>query len=192
MPRYSNEQIIEMLKNLAERLGQTSLSKTDISSVISVSNVYGRFGNIGNALEAAGLERTDPAAHFRNRGQQLEDGELFSALYRVESSIGHEPGFNECSVHCKYSVRPYKQRFGKWSEVLAHYRKWKSENDNLLPSLISDTANNGDDFSSMNGNEKIAQTSPRALPIGTSRKKAPEQFYGEPHSCPKQRWRKLD
>lgn len=180
MARYSNEQITEMLKNLAEKLGQTSLSKKDISTVISTSTVANRFGSVGNALEAAGLERTDCAAHFRDRGQQIENGELFAALYRVESSIGHEPGYNNCSAHCEYSVRPYTQRFGKWSEVLAHYRKWKSENEQLLPSLALDTPDNGDDFSSTNGNEKIAQISPRALAIGTSKKKAPEQFYGEP------------
>lgn len=180
MARYTNEQITEILKNLAERLGQTSLSKKDISSVISVSTVCARFGNIGNALEAAGLEKTDPAAHFRGRGHQIEDSELFAALYRVEHSLGKEPGFNDCSAHCEYSVRPYRQRFGNWSEVLAHYRKWKSENEQLLPSLASDTPENGDGFSFMNGKEKITQTSPRALPIGTSKKKAPEQFYGEP------------
>lgn len=180
MPRYSNEQITEMLKNLAERLGQTSLSTKDISSVISVSTVKQRFGNIGNALEAAGLERIEPGANFRGKGRQIEDSELFGALYKVECTIAHEPRYNDCSAYCEYSVRPYTQRFGKWSEVLAHYRKWKSENEQLLPSLASDTPDNGDGFSSMNGNEKIVQPSPRALPIGTSKKKAPEQFYGEP------------
>jgi|GEM_PF-2505830 len=95
MPRYTNEQIVEMLKNLAERLGQQSLSKNEIASVISPSTITGRFGNIGNALEAAGLQRVESAAHFRGRGLQIENDALFRGLYTVENKIGHEPGYNE-------------------------------------------------------------------------------------------------
>jgi hypothetical protein len=87
MIRYSKEQIIETLKNLAERLQQNSLSTKDIASVISVSTVAGKFGNIGNALEAAGLERKGLGDNFRGRGRQIEDGNLFQALHAIEKML---------------------------------------------------------------------------------------------------------
>ncbi len=179
MPRYSNEQIIEMLKNLAERLGQTSLSKKEIDSVIPGSTVARRFGNIGNALEAAGLERVAPADHLR-RGPQIADEELFQALYEVECKVDHEPRYNDCSAHCRYSVTPYTQRFGKWADVRARYRKWKSENEHLLSVIPSAKSEDNGDQSTVNGDKERVEVHPTVLPIGTSKKKAPEQFYGEP------------
>jgi hypothetical protein len=180
MPRYSNEQIIEILKNLAERLGQTTLSKKDVASIIPTSTVSGRFGNIGNALEAAGLRRKEACSHFRERGVQIEENELFAALYKVECTIGHEPGCNECSAHCEYSLKPYRNRFGKWSNVLSHYRKWKLESEQLLPSLALGTCGNSEGDFPLNAEEKAEQTLPGGLPISIRKEKAPNQFDGEP------------
>lgn len=178
MPRYSNEQIIEMLKNLAESLGQKSLSTKDVNSVISASTVEYRFGNIGNALEAAGLERIVPGANFRSRGPQIEDNDLFRALYEVELLFDHEPRSTECAAKCKYSVAPYRRRFGKWADVLAHYRKWKSENGRSLPSAPSQNA--VDDGNVEDDRSEDGAVPAPVLSVGTSNKKTPGQFYGEP------------
>jgi hypothetical protein len=180
MTRYSNEQIIETLKNLAERLGQKSLSKKDIASVIPPSTVNNRFGNIGNALEAAGLERIASGENFKGRGNKLTDEDLFKALYEVETRIGREPGFSDCSSQCQYSVTPYIRRFGKWPDVRAYYRKWKSENEHMLPAVLSQETTKGNNESGRNGNGEKVEVRMSMPPTGTSKKKAPEQFYGEP------------
>jgi hypothetical protein len=180
MTRYSNDQIIETLKNLAERLGQKRLSKKDVAAVISTSTVANRFGNLGNALEAAGLERTASGENFKGKGPRITDEDLFKALYEVETRIGREPGFTDCSSKCRYSVKPYIRRFGKWPDVRARYKKWKSENESMLPSILShETTNDGEESVRNGKGEKVEVRTPMPS-IGTSKKKAPEQFYGEP------------
>ena len=59
MPRkkHSKESIITTLKNLAATLKKDTLSKQDVSKILSVSCVSNYFGSLENALEAAGLRR---------------------------------------------------------------------------------------------------------------------------------------
>jgi hypothetical protein len=178
--RHSNEQIIEMLKNLAGNLGKQSLSKGDVASVIPVSTVTSRFGSIGNALEAAGLTRTEPGANFRGQGCKINDHELFQALLELEGQIGHEPGFNECSAHNKYSVMPYKQRFGKWPDVIAFYRKWKLEKKPVLPTISSQDSEHADKEAPEYRCVDTTAFPDTVSPVGANKKKVPQQFYGEP------------
>jgi len=98
-----------------------------VAKVLSVSSVAYHFGSLGNALEAAGLERTCSHDHFKGRGNILSNDELFQSLLNVENKLGHEPGYRENQAHGKYSEQPFKKRFGKWKDVLAHYRKWKAD-----------------------------------------------------------------
>ena len=129
MPKFTKAKIIEILQNLSKQLKKRNLAKKDVAGIISLSTINHYFGNLGNALDAAGLERTRSGDNFRNRGLILDNFSLFQALYDVELKIKKEPGYNDCSAYCKYSPRPYKKRFGKWPDVLAHYRKWKSEHE---------------------------------------------------------------
>lgn len=170
MSKETKDQIIEILKNLAEQLGKKTLSQKEILKVIPISNINYHFGNVGNALDSAGLIRKAPGEHFKGQKKKLSDEQLFEALYSLEQKIGKEPGYNDNSANGEYSVRPYTQRFGKWIDVLSHYRKWKMENnknispinsDNLtikIPSLIRKSKNLSIDLS----------------------KTVPQQFYGEP------------
>jgi len=181
MPKYSNEDMIGILKNLSDQLGRKNLSKKDVQTVISVSTVQNRFGNLGNALEAAGLERNDPTAHLRGNSLQIADSDLFTALYQVEIQIGREPGFNDCSAKCQYSVKPYRRRFGnKWADVLAHYRKWKLENEHTLASISTPEAPN---LGETNETEMTDDRPTICVPsraTGAGRRKSPAQLYGEP------------
>ena len=130
--RHTRETILETLKNLAERLGKKVLSKQDVQPHLPVSSIRYHFGSLGNALEAAGLERTDPAEHLRGRGPVLSDDQLMEALYELETRIGHEPRFTECSLGL-YSTKPYRKRFGRWADALAQYRRWKAEREVAVP-----------------------------------------------------------
>ena len=61
MLRYSNEELLEMLKKLAESKGSRIIGYTDIADayrsgvVVNVSTYRVRFGTVGNAVRAAGL-----------------------------------------------------------------------------------------------------------------------------------------
>lgn len=130
--KYSKEIIIQTLQNLAKQLGKDSLSKKEVSSHFPLSTINTYFGNLGNALEDAGLRRGDSREHFKDRGNVFSDNELFESLLMLEQELGHEPGHNEYAAGGDYSVRPFRTRFGKWKNVLAHYRKWKGERGNLV------------------------------------------------------------
>ena len=126
LKKHSKESIIQTLQNLARSLKKTNLSRAEINTVVPSSSVCAYFGSIGNALVAAGLERTDQVEHLRNVRITLPNDDLFLSLQEVENAVGREPAYGEYQVHGKYSLAPFK-RFGKWPDVIAQYRKWKSE-----------------------------------------------------------------
>jgi len=172
--KYSREQIIQILQNLSRQLGRRSLSTQDIARVIPTSTVKGYFGSLGNALEAAGLERRLPGDHLPH--VRLSEEDLFANLLDVERQIGKEPGYNDCRAHGRYSVEPYKERFGRWSGVLAHYRKWKKEHPDLCEASAAVDGNH------VNAPSAKAQSSvlDRAASPPLQVRKVPAQFYGEP------------
>lgn len=165
---YSKEKITGILKKLSRKLGKQNLSIKEIATVIPKSTVTGYFGSIGSALEAAGLEKREPGYNFKGRKSDLDDNDLFQNLLSLEEKLRKEPGYNDCRSKGKYSIRPYKTRFGKWEDVLRIYRKWKIDNQ------IANTAGSSQP-PCPNNNATIAASSPSIKKI-----KKPEQFYGEP------------
>jgi hypothetical protein len=136
--RRTRSDIIESLRNLARRLGKDTLSKKDVASILPLSVVNYHFGSLGRALEPAGLRVLDPAEHFRNRGPSLSEEDLFASVSKLEHQLGREPTSNEYSAEGEYSTKPFRRRFGKWDEVILHYRKWKVEHptvDSVQPSV---------------------------------------------------------
>ena len=124
--KHSHDDIIKALQNLARSLRKDTLSKKEVATVLPLSTVGYHFGSLSRALEAAGLRVVDPAEHFRNRGPALSEDDLFASLSKVEQQMGREPTFNEYNAEGAYSTKPFRDRFGKWDEVLVHYRKWKA------------------------------------------------------------------
>jgi hypothetical protein len=124
--KHNRESIIETLRNLAKRLGKDTLKKRDVASAVSTSTVAQYFGNVGNALEAAGLKRVEGFEHLKGRAPELSDADLFRSILDVENQLSREPGFNEYISAGRYSAKPFK-RFGKWADTIARYRKWKAE-----------------------------------------------------------------
>ena len=171
MKKYSNEKIIEILKNLSRKLGKPNLSKKDIATVIPTSTVNSHFGSIRKALEAAGLESRPPGISDKTiyENMKISEDDLFRNLHDLETDLGKEPGFNDCASKGKYSTQPYKSRFGKWGDVLSHYRKWKIENNMGNITVSSQTP------PSRTSGSVIPPLSP-----DIKKMKKPEQFYGEP------------
>ncbi len=175
MAKYNKQQIIQILKNLATQLGKNSLSLKEVSKVIPISAIKYRFGNLGNALEEAGLERVAPGQNLRQLGKRITNNELFEALYDVEIILGKEPGYNDCSAKCKYSTRPYSTRFGHWSQVLTYYRKWKEENG-LRGKYPKEESNYKNEYE-FKDNKALFDSS---YSYSIKGKTKPQQYYGEP------------
>src|SRR3990170_2929929 len=125
--KYTKEEIITALQRLAQELGTKKLRKADVGKIIPNSTIARRFGSFGKALEEAGLEKID-----QKRPEKISDDDLFGSFLEVERRLGHEPRTNEYSANGKFSVKPFMVRFGKWPDVLKHYRKWKAENPEAL------------------------------------------------------------
>ena len=69
-----------------------------------------------------------PGENLAGRAPVLSDDELFGSIQQVETNLGHEPGAMEYVAEGKYSITPFKKRFGsRWQDTLAHYRRWKAE-----------------------------------------------------------------
>ena len=177
MPRkkHTKESIIQKLQNLSQHLGKAKLSKADVQQVIPVSSVSRLFGSLGNALEAAGLDRTIAFEHFKGRGNIISDDDLFQSLLVLENKLGREPHYYDNTAKGKYSSNPFRKRFGKWPDVLARYRKWKADR-----SAIS-----ADKYDSFNQIKETMEILPEmredAIKLTLSvDETTPKHFYGEP------------
>jgi hypothetical protein len=171
--RHTKESIVRTLQNLAQRLGTKSLTKKDVQKVIPVSSVKYLFGNLGNALEAAGLERRTGWEQLKGDVRKsLTDDELFRSVFEVEGKVGHEPGSAEYSAHGKYSPKPFK-RLGKWADVIARYRKWKTGHGERIAEHEEIRL---DDLNTV---KAVTQSSVRPMALARPGA-APLQLYGEP------------
>lgn len=121
---WDKPKIIKELQRLAKKLNTTILSGPEIEQVLARSTVHYYFGNLSNALEAAGLERIDGAVRPYARPTILSDDALFESLLALEVTLGHEPRYGEYCADGQYSPKPFA-RFGKWPEVLDKYRQWR-------------------------------------------------------------------
>jgi hypothetical protein len=172
---HSKESIIQILQNLAKRLGKKYLSKRDIQSEISESSIGYHFGSLGNALEAAGLERKLPGENLKELWNKLSEDDLFLSMLEVERSLGREPTINEYNSLGKYSNNPFKKRFGKWPDVLSYYRKWKSSKGPQLADMKLEDYQASKDAMSI----QPLNTESKNITLGRSSGN-PAQLYGEP------------
>ena len=116
-------------------------------------------------------------------GQNLSDArpllsvdELFNSIRVVEERLGREPKACEYIADGEFSATPFKDRFGaKWSDTLAHYRKWKAEGGAASVDAANSLVPNS--TASPTPCLPVARTivRPQHVPDAT-----PIQFYGEP------------
>ena len=173
MGKYSKESIVQVLQNLAKSLGKDTLTKKEVQTTIPVSSVKTYFGSLGNALDAAGLQRGSP--HHYKSGPILSDDDLFRSMMEVERRLGHPPGCYEYISGGNYSQAPFKNRFGKWADVLAYYRKWKSDNGVETPNAAT-LAIQDHPAEERPAEKARSTTSMNIIRSGST----PAQLYGEP------------
>ncbi len=172
---HSKESIVQTLQNLAKSLGKDTLTTQEAQTVVPVSSVKYYFGSVGNAMEAAGLQRRSASEHLDDVRRVLTDEDLFRSILELEQSLGHPPGHNEYNSGGRFSVRPFIKRFGKWSDILAHYRKWKSDSD--FGTVDTATGANQDQpAEEAFGERRKDLTSMKVVKSGNT----PAQLYGEP------------
>jgi hypothetical protein len=94
-PKHSRKSIIQTLQNIAAQEGKTNLSKQEVGANIPLSSINYHFGNLGNALSAAGLVANPSGVPDRFRLSRLSDDDLFSSLLEIERRIGHPPSLSE-------------------------------------------------------------------------------------------------
>lgn len=178
MAKHTKQGIIEILRNLSESLNHKALTKKDIEKAIPSSSVRYHFGNIGSALEVAGLKRTRPGDNFRGQGNIYSEDELFESILKLEIELGHLPNNGEYNSSGKFSDRPFRKRYGKWSDVLTQYRKWKNEHAKPIETDCKPMKSSfqKNEISSVENNTEAVSVTPRTI----DNKRKPPQLYGEP------------
>lgn len=113
----SDKQLLEELRNLANKLGRTP-SQNDIKKFGNgiVKRIYlyrRRFGSLQAAQEKAGC-----AKNLGGVDLKYTDEELLNEIIRVENLLGHTPTQDEIHEKGKYSPGAYKRHFGTYNEAL--------------------------------------------------------------------------
>ncbi|MEW5945087.1 MAG: hypothetical protein AB1742_02700 [bacterium] len=76
------------------------------------------------------MENVESGANLLDLAKKrtLDENGLFQDLFLVEKKVGKKPTYSLYNANGKYSIRPFRVRYGKWSNVISFYRKWKTEN----------------------------------------------------------------
>ena len=111
---YSDEELIEMLREFAEKLGKTPSIK-DLRkdpSMPSAKAYRDHFGKWNNALKAAGLQ-------INLTYCDLTDEEMLEALRKLAEKLGKTPTHRDTKKESSMpSANAYIQRFGTWNNAL--------------------------------------------------------------------------
>ena len=175
-PRHSRDSIIQTLQNVAGQLGKSTLSKREVQPHVALSAINYHFGNLGTALNAAGLSVAVRDSSAIGKRSRVDDCKLFESISDVERKIGRLPNLSEYRANDgAFSSTPFSDRFGGWSSTLQHYEKWKADRTGSCesPVIAPDVSIDGASLA-LPGH----QSQP---PIQAGRKASkPPQLYGEP------------
>ena len=115
--RMSNDELLSVLRDLANRLGRTTLNKSDVVQHLPFSDgvLRKRWGSMRAALEAAGLEAT-------SLGRRYTDEECFDNMLTVWTHLGRPPTHKEMAEPpSTVGGKAYIRRFGTWNKALAAF-----------------------------------------------------------------------
>jgi hypothetical protein len=115
--QMSDDEILWILRELAGRLGRTTLTKSDVNKNLTFSDeiLRKRWGTVRAAFEAAGLEAT-------NLGRRYTDEECFRNMLTVWTHYGRPPTHKEMSEPPSVvGGKAYMLRFGTWNKALAAF-----------------------------------------------------------------------
>jgi hypothetical protein len=117
---YSPEQkrIIQEIRRIADDLQVVSLSQDEFDRqhvLGGVTTARQLFGSWNEAVVAAGLVPNPPDGSKRTG--YLTDGELLDEIFRLHKLLGKPPTEAKLSAMGKYSLKPYRDRWGTFSKA---------------------------------------------------------------------------
>lgn len=123
---FTQEEILAAVKMCAHKLGRNP-SQHELQAMAGITEkmVWRRFGNLGKALEAAGLEAS-------GSGFSLDEAKLLLDWAAVTRKLGKMPSVNEYRRAGRFSDTPFLNRYESWSGVGRAFRKFVGRNGNGL------------------------------------------------------------
>jgi hypothetical protein len=117
--RMSDEDVLQALRDLAERLRKSELTVDEVRAHLPFSGetLRKRWGTSRAAFEAAGLSAT-------NLGRRYSSEECFENLLQVWTHYGRPPMYREMGRSpSTVGGKAYVKRFGTWNKALAAFVK---------------------------------------------------------------------
>ncbi|MBV9528152.1 HNH endonuclease [Sphingomonas sp.] len=115
--RMMDDDVLQALRELAERLGKSEMTVEDVEEQLPFSGetLRRRWGTSRAAFEAAGLKVT-------NLGRRYSDEECFTNLLTVWTHYGRPPEYREMGLPpSKVGGKAYVKRFKTWNKALAAF-----------------------------------------------------------------------
>jgi len=111
--RYTEGELLEHLRELADELGSTP-SKQEINEADGASErtYEHRFGSLREAQQKAGLE-----PNARGGDQEYTEGELLEHLRELADELGSTPAYEEINEADGAAATTYHRRFGSLREA---------------------------------------------------------------------------
>lgn len=148
----SPQQIVNLLRDLASKLGRNDITLADIESHSELrgGTIRQKFGSLANALAAAELQQS-------KLGRRYTDEQCFDNLITVWSCYGRAPYHREMSLPpSAISGKAYVARFGSWNKALAEFVRYTQAERSLDdPQTV--------DAQSIKDNTELAGKAPAAI-----------------------------
>lgn len=111
-------QIVKAIRLSAKKLGRNpSLRDLRLLGGVSEQVLYRRFGGLGRALAAAGLEATGP-------GFSLPESTLLLDSAAVARKLGKVPSVHEYESAGRFSNMPFHTRYRHWTRIPEAFRRF--------------------------------------------------------------------
>ncbi len=109
----AQNEIIAEIQRIAKMLGVDRLSQREFDKhhqVSALTTVGNTFGSWNRAVVAAGLDPYPPDGS--ERGPKISDEELLEEIVHLHQEIGKSPSERNINALGKYSIKPYRDRWG--------------------------------------------------------------------------------
>ncbi|MEK7450776.1 MAG: hypothetical protein AAB662_02460, partial [Patescibacteria group bacterium] len=118
--QFSNKELLEDLKRVAEKIGQPSVSirKYFTHGSYSPQTLKKRFGSWKNAIKEAGLEESKRAWGGWLEETAIPEKSLLEDLKRVSKLLDKQSiTLEDYSKHGKFSTSAVSKRWGGWNQA---------------------------------------------------------------------------
>jgi hypothetical protein len=116
------ELILQEIKRVARSIAPAPLTQATFKkeSKVAFSNLRYYFDTFNKAVEAAGLEPNKPSLRIKGY-KALSEEELLEAIGELWKRAGRRPTETLMNSNGKFSARPYRKRWGKFSTAVDYY-----------------------------------------------------------------------